>query len=188
MKRHIAKWLVMLACLLLLPMSFAWAAEPGSQGDPLVTRSWVDQYIEKTFAPLEEDLDHLATQLSGDGPTIFLWIGNKTAKINDKEYALDAAPYIEDGRTMVPLRFVGEATGAKFAWDNTAKVVTYTRGTTKVEMKIGVKKMLLNGEEKVLDAAATLQNGRVMVPVRVITEAFQAKVTWQNEEKKVEIH
>ena len=187
MKQRITKWLVALAVLLLLPMSFALAAEPGSQGDPLVTKSWVDQYIEKAFAPLEEDLDNLATQLVGDRPVIFLWIGNKTAKINDKEYTLDAAPYIEGGRTMVPLRFVGEATGAKFAWDNTAKVVTFTCGTTKVEMKIGVKKMLVDGEEKTLDAAATLQNGRVMVPVRVISEAFQAKVTWLNEEKKVEI-
>jgi hypothetical protein len=34
------------------------------------------------------------------------------------------APFIVDGRTMLPLRFVTETFGAEVQWDNSAKKIT----------------------------------------------------------------
>jgi hypothetical protein len=40
---------------------------------------------------------------------------------------LDAAPFIQDDITFVPLRFVSENSGAAVEWDNTLRRVIITR-------------------------------------------------------------
>ena len=44
---------------------------------------------------------------------ITMKIGEKTATANGKQVYLDVAPFTKNGRTMVPIRFVSEALGAK---------------------------------------------------------------------------
>jgi len=58
--------------------------------------------------------------------TIGLQIGNKTAVINGKIIALEAAPYIKNSRTMVPLRVISESFGGDVAWDPSLHTITIT--------------------------------------------------------------
>ena len=59
------------------------------------------------------------------GTTIIgLQIGNKTAVINGKIIALDAAPYIKNSRTMVPLRVISESFGGDVLWDPALHTIT----------------------------------------------------------------
>jgi plastocyanin len=58
--------------------------------------------------------------------TIGLQIGNKTAVINSNIVALDAAPYIKNSRTMVPLRVISESFGGDVAWDPSLRTITIT--------------------------------------------------------------
>ena len=44
-------------------------------------------------------------------------IGSTGAIVNNSLITLNTAPYIENGRTMVPVRFVSEALGALVEWD-----------------------------------------------------------------------
>jgi len=48
---------------------------------------------------------------------IQLTIGRQTAVVNGVTKKLDAAPAIVNGNTLVPLRFVGEATGSRVVWN-----------------------------------------------------------------------
>lgn len=57
---------------------------------------------------------------------IFLLIGNPGALVNDSFITLNAAPYIENGRTFVPVRFVSEALGADVQWIKETKTVVIT--------------------------------------------------------------
>src|SRR5450830_525566 len=58
--------------------------------------------------------------------TIMLQIGNATAVIKGKIIALDAAPYIKNGRSMVPLRVISELFGSDVAWNAAKHVITIT--------------------------------------------------------------
>jgi hypothetical protein len=58
--------------------------------------------------------------------TIGLQIGNATAVINGTILALDAAPYIKNSRTMVPLRVITESFGGNVAWDPINHIITIT--------------------------------------------------------------
>ncbi|MBQ2940920.1 MAG: copper amine oxidase N-terminal domain-containing protein [Clostridia bacterium] len=41
-----------------------------------------------------------------------------------KRTELDVAPFITDGRTLVPVRAISEALGAEVGWDNDTRTVT----------------------------------------------------------------
>lgn len=55
--------------------------------------------------------------------TIQLPVGSQSALVNGEEVFLDVPAKVEEGRTLVPLRFVGEALGAEVNWDP-AKIIT----------------------------------------------------------------
>lgn len=57
---------------------------------------------------------------------ITLVVGSKTATVNGQKITLDVAPQIINGRTLVPLRFISEALGAKVDWNSQTKTVYIT--------------------------------------------------------------
>lgn len=56
---------------------------------------------------------------------IYLWIGNKTAKVDGVNKETDVEPYISDtNRTMLPLRFIIENFDCEVDWDGLTQKVT----------------------------------------------------------------
>lgn len=55
------------------------------------------------------------------GTKAVLTIGSKTLQINDKKSTLSVAPFLYKGKTMIPLRAVSEAFGARIFWNGPAK-------------------------------------------------------------------
>ncbi|MBQ3022939.1 MAG: hypothetical protein IJD91_06460 [Clostridia bacterium] len=90
----------------------------------------------------------------------------------------DVAPYIENDRTMIPLRFVSEAFGAQVEWDEETYTATITSGDKVVSFKIGEKNYTANGEVKESEAEIKLVNNRTMIPLRATAEALGKKVMW----------
>ena len=58
---------------------------------------------------------------------IVLTIGSKTAFVDGVEHQLDVAPFAENGRTFVPIRFVAETLGCTVDYDNATKTVVITK-------------------------------------------------------------
>lgn len=55
--------------------------------------------------------------------------------VNGKQLQPDVAPQVIDGRTMVPIRFVAEALGAKVSWDENNNAVVITTETAAPQKK-----------------------------------------------------
>lgn len=89
-----------------------------------------------------------------------------------------AAPYIKEGRTMVPLRAAGEALGADFTYNEKTGTVTAEFEDKTAVFTIGKKSFDLDGREVSLDAAPEIKDSRAYVPIRAISEAFGKKVTY----------
>jgi len=66
--------------------------------------------------------DYSVTGIKGN-TTIKLKINDNIALVNNREVSLDASPKVINGRTLIPLRFVGEALGALIDWDESSKSV-----------------------------------------------------------------
>jgi len=118
---------------------------------------------------------------------IQMTIGSTKAYVNSKEVILDQPPVIENGRTLVPFRFIGEAIGAKIDWDPVKKTVSYVLEDTNIILTIGSTTAFVNSVATKLDVAPKILSGRTMVPVRFITEAIGAKVDWDSKTRMVTV-
>ena len=54
---------------------------------------------------------------------MWIWVGNTTYYINNVKYTMDVKPFVTNNeRTMVPIRFIGEAFGYDVKWDGSGTV------------------------------------------------------------------
>ncbi len=72
--------------------------------------------FEQLGAKVEWDPNTRSVVASTQDVTVILELDNPSAKVNGQEVVLDVAPKILNGRTVVPLRFVGETFGDKVLW------------------------------------------------------------------------
>lgn len=101
-----------------------------------------------------------------DGKELIIPAGEPKAYIN------------KDNRTVVPVRFIAEALGIEVDWNNDLRLVTFTDANTKVELKIGENKATVNNKVVQFDTMAVITQNRTFVPLRFISESFNAKVEW----------
>ncbi len=90
----------------------------------------------------------------------------------------DVAPYIENGRTMMPLRIAAEALGAQVSWNEATRTVTITKGNNSVIFTADSFTYFDNGVSKQLDTPSYIKEGRSMIPLRAFAEALNVTVTW----------
>ena len=97
-------------------------------------------------------------------------------------------PFIESGRTMVPLRAVFEVMNCSVRWDavKNSAVVEY-EGTT-IAIPANSNTAYINGTASTLDVPARLVNNRIMVPLRFVSEAIDKTVIWDDANKTVLIY
>lgn len=95
----------------------------------------------------------------------------------------DAAPVIEDSRTLVPLRAIFEKMGADVVWDQDTQTATAVKADIKVVIKIGSLEPTVNGDVKKIDVPAKIVNNRTLAPMRFVCEAFGGTVTWDDATK-----
>ena len=76
---------------------------------------------------------------------------NITIYVNEQMLQCDVAPYIENGRTMVPMRKIFEALDAKVDWDGTTQTITATKEDTIITLQINNSTMYNNGVAEALD-------------------------------------
>jgi hypothetical protein len=160
----------------------AWEASvPLSKGENAITVVAVDR------AGNEGRLAWTVTR--NDVLTIQLTLGQLTALVGDETVELEVPPVIIGGFTFVPLRFVGEALGAKVEWNGDLQVIILSRGTSQVQLSIGSRIAIVDGQIVELKDVPppVIVKGRTLVPVRFISEAFGAQVSWNAATRTVTI-
>ncbi|HEY4391640.1 MAG TPA: copper amine oxidase N-terminal domain-containing protein, partial [Paenibacillus sp.] len=112
-------------------------------------------------------------------------IGQKTMLVNGEKKNIDAAPLLQNSTTYVPIKYVLDTFGGSAAWNNTAKKITVTRGTTVLELTVGKKEFFINGSKKQADVSPIIVNGRTLVPLRLVSEQLGIMVKWDNKTKSI---
>lgn len=134
MKKKGILFLAIAALLITAPVSAKEKVNISLNGKILETD--VDPIIRenRTFVPLRfvgEGLQYdvqwddvqRKVKISKGSDAITLTIGNKEALANGKALAMDVAPFIEQNRTMVPVRFVAESLKVEVDWDPDTRTV-----------------------------------------------------------------
>lgn len=87
-------------------------------------------------------------------------------------------PIIKDGRTLVPLRFISEGFGAKVDYNTTTQSIIIEHNDKAISLKLGNKKILIDGQTKSMDVVPRIQNKVTYIPLREIGEALNKKVVY----------
>lgn len=115
----------------------------------------------------------------GQGITIF---------IEGVELVVDNPPFIQDGRTLVPVRAIFEALGATVQWDGATGTVTATRNKDHIKLRVGSKQAEVNGRQIILDVPPIIKDGRTMVPLRFVSESLGARVNWDGSLRTITVN
>ncbi|MFF2532175.1 stalk domain-containing protein [Brevibacillus sp. NPDC058079] len=99
----------------------------------------------------------------------------------------ESAPYIRGGSTLVPLRFVAEGLGLHVTYDNYSRSSTVNINGRNIKLTQGSKTALIDGVAVTLPVAPEVNNGRMMVPLRFLSESFGANVGWDATTQKITI-
>jgi len=110
-----------------------------------------------------------------------------TVIINGQVQSFPQPPVAIDGTTLVPLRGIFEALGAKVEWDGATQTVSAVKGDIQVSVQLNNKTGYVNGKAIPLNVAPQAINGSTMVPLRFISESLGAKVEWDGATRTVTI-
>ncbi len=153
--------------------------------------------IRKVTAPIQ------SSSATGQTAIIFT-VGQKSYAVGRQSFAMDASPFISNGRVLVPVRYLSNALGAQISWgwgvlapsDTLTKVINIARGMTEVSLTIGSNVMGLTisgGNEATvtktnqIDVAPVIINGRTYLPARYVADAFGCTICWNEEAQTITI-
>ncbi len=160
------------------------------------TSEWVEQPEQTTPSGGQSSNDTLskAERLREErkAGTLVLQINNYAVSLNGVLKLVDkdnknVVPYIEDDRTMVPLRFISEAFGAQVTWDAETRAVGIELDATKITMQIDNQSYTINGGKVDMDVAPVIREDRTFVPLRFVSEALSKSVYWNGTTRVVVI-
>ena len=100
--------------------------------------------------------------------------------INNKLIDTTAMPPVNlDGRVVVPAREVFEPMGSIVEWKPEEKKAYVLYQETLLVLEVGKKEAWLNGKVMPLDMPAQIINGKIMLPIRFVSETMGFDVLWQ---------
>ncbi|RED61814.1 copper amine oxidase N-terminal domain-containing protein [Cohnella lupini] len=104
----------------------------------------------------------------------FITLGNKQIKV-------PTAPYSQNGTLMVPVRELAEGLHVASSWNSSNQSLKLTKGN----QSILIKGNLITAGNKTSKLPLAIKNikGKVFVPLRAITQAFGAKLSWDPKSK-----
>ena len=177
---------------------------PLKADEVLMSRSGFENWLLQALLPRQQMLDHLeavAQDLEGrlsawelsNLNRIYLWPDQPVVEYYDPggipagTGTLDVPAQIIDGRTVVPLRFLGEALGAEVEWDGINRQISYIAGDRRIVLTVGQKTVLADDRMVEIDTAPLIIRDRTMVPVRFVSQWLGALVKWDAGARRVEI-
>ena len=106
-----------------------------------------------------------------------------TVNYNGEKMVFDAEPFIENDRTLVPMRAIFEVVGATVTWEpDTQTVIVLCEsesGLKTIALQIGYDYAFVDGEKKTFDTPAQIVDDRTFVPLRFVMEELGCEVTWE---------
>ena len=107
--------------------------------------------------------------------------------VDNEKVLFDVEPFIENGRTLIPLRGVFEKLGAKVDWNKSLQEVVIKDDNNEIEMILGKDKVIVNGIVKDIDVPTKMINSRTFAPVRFIAESLGHTVRWDGNDGSIYI-
>ncbi|MFB5266746.1 copper amine oxidase N-terminal domain-containing protein [Paenibacillus enshidis] len=121
--------------------------------------------------------------------TVFT-INSTSYTVNGESRTADVAPYVENSRTFLPVRYVADALGVgpkDILFDKATSTVTLIKGDRVAQIKLNTNKLTINGTVITMDVKAVTKNNRTMLPMTFVAQALGATVNYDATAKTVTV-
>lgn len=109
--------------------------------------------------------------------------------VDTEPVIFDVYPVVTDnGRVLVGLRGVFEAFGSDVYWNGDLRKITSTNGDIPLEFEVDNTTYWIDGKAYESDTAPQVVGSRVMIPLRLVAECYQAAVHWNGNMQAVFIY
>ena len=109
--------------------------------------------------------------------------------VKGKQTPTDVEPFVENSRTLVPVRALSEALGFQVDWKADKNQVNLTKGGKELIFTLGDKRLKVQEgkttKEMTMDVPAKAVKNRTFIPARTVAEAYGEKVDWNGPMKTV---
>lgn len=92
----------------------------------------------------------------------------------------NVTPIVQNGRTLVPVRFIADSLGASVNWDDATQTVMLNKKGLAVSITLGESEIIINGVPTKTDVPATTKDGRTLLPLRAVSDAFSKQLFWDD--------
>lgn len=107
--------------------------------------------------------------------------------VDGTELKSNTSAFIDNGSTMVPMRDIFERLNAEVEWNGDTKTITASKQDTTINLQIDSDTLMKNGISEQLDAVPVIVDDMTFVPVRAVSQALGANVTWDADTQTVYI-
>lgn len=108
-------------------------------------------------------------------------IGNNEVMVDGSKYALDVAPFVANGRTYLPIRYLGETLGATVSYIDGSAVLKFPQKT--LLMKNNMLFMSNEGKYELMDVTPVIDSNRIFLPARYVCDAAGYETIWMPQDR-----
>lgn len=105
---------------------------------------------------------------------------------NREAKTIDVAPYIVDGRTMLPLRFAAESIGYEVSYDNATRSAKFTKDGKTALVYLDSRDFYIGDDKHTFSVDPVIKNDRIMLPVSELATALGLSHGYYVEGKNIE--
>ncbi|MDN4081199.1 copper amine oxidase N-terminal domain-containing protein [Paenibacillus polymyxa] len=105
-------------------------------------------------------------------------ISVNAVNVNGKFIATDVSPIIKDGRVLVPIRTLASL-GVTYQWDSKSQSALITKGKDQIKLTANKKEAFKNNQAVQVDVPVQMTQGRILVPIRFVSENFGYKANYE---------
>lgn len=170
------------------PNAGQWVTRPAFSGGPSVA------VVTGPGGAVYAQIGSSLYQFIGHKRVVAMSIGSKETLAPDfsgdsRKGNMDVAPQVINGRTMVPVRFVAQGLGYEVSWAPETRTVVIKNASATLSLPVGGSEAVLETSQGkstlALDVPAQVIDGRTMVPIRFVAQAFNARVFWNGKLRQV---
>lgn len=146
-----------------------------------------DGGTEPTGADSTSAISSVGAVSANEGATTAAAAHTVTIRVNGATVSFpDAKPFVnDDGRTMVPVRFVSEQLGAEVKWNDATQMADIQYRGRKISIPLDQPVAYIDGRKASLDTSAVRRDDRVMVPLALISAVYGVNTDWNGDTNTV---
>ena len=130
---------------------------------------------------------HSSAKAASTVMRVYFYLNQNEVYVDNKPVMLDSPATIVEGKTYVPVKFLGDTFGFPVAYDAETNSTAFTVGTTDVVLDLTTKTALVSGLPQAMDPLFKIINGRTMAQLTWIMDQIGADYSYSSQLSRVEV-